>query len=87
VEKEAAMAAKLASRKSSERKIPTGERYHVVSKESGARIYPGPGVDLEEAERLSGTLVAPSEVVPAGEGRVEETEARTVDALGASEAD
>jgi hypothetical protein len=68
------MAAKIANRKR-ERTVTTSDPlYHVVD-EDGREVYPGGGVDREEAERLSAELVAPSSVIPANrDGFAEEAE-------------
>jgi hypothetical protein len=61
------MAAKVASRKRIRRADPENERYGVVCAATGRRVYAGPGVDEEEAHRLSGALLTATSVVPLGE--------------------
>lgn len=59
--------AKVASRDRGSKVESDSERFTVVIKDTGRRIYVGPGTDQKDAERLAASMVHESKVVPMSE--------------------
>lgn len=58
--------AKVGSR-AKDGKVEDKDLFVVVAKDTGKRMYVGPGAPEEEATRLAGSMVTPSKAVPATE--------------------